>query len=234
MNTAPPPNHNASATGGSPKKGAVKHRKILRDAIGGVTKNAIARLAHKAGVKSMSALIYEEIRGILKVRLEEIISKAVIVTEHVRRKTVMVEDVQEGMHVLGYGKVLAWDGIELKRCKTYESVKEAAASKKEEGKKTRKTARGKGQISEIRFYQKQHDCVYIAMAVFERLVKEIGADYGQDLRWSGDCVAYLQMVMEDYIVSLFEDAVMCMLHAKRETLQPKDLQLARRIRGERS
>ena len=35
-------------------------------------------------------------------------------------------------------------------------------------------------------------------------------------------------------VALFEDTNLCAVHAKRVTIQPKDLQLARRIRGERS
>jgi histone H3 len=185
----------------------------------------------------MSGLIYEEIRGVLRVRLETIIEKALIVTQYMKRRTVMANDVQEGMQVLGYGKVAAWEDIQLKRCKTYEAAhekKKEGKVAKEEGKKKRKVARGNGQISQIRFYQKQHDCVYIAMAVFERLVKEIGGDYTHDLRWSGDAVAYLQMAIEDYIVSLFEDAVLCMAHAKREVLMPKDLHLARRIRGERA
>jgi hypothetical protein len=41
------------------------------------------------------------------------------------------------------------------------------------------------------------------------------------------------MVVEEYIVFLFEDAQFCAVHAKRITVQPKDLTLARRIRGER-
>jgi hypothetical protein len=43
----------------------------------------------------------------------------------------------------------------------------------------------------------------------------------------------LQEVVEEYIVFLFEDAQFCAVHAKRITVQPKDLTLARRIRGER-
>ena len=39
--------------------------------------------------------------------------------------------------------------------------------------------------------------------------------------------------MQAYIVGLFEDTNSCALHAKRVTIMPKDIQLARRIRGER-
>ena len=195
----------------------------LRDNIQGITSGAITRLAHKAGVKSMSGLVFEEVRGILKVRMESIIGKAYIITEYATRKTIMVDDIKEAMHALGYKKMLAEDDIDLKRCPTYESKKKPS---------TRRTKRGMGAIREIRFYQKQHDCVYIAMAPFQRLCKEITDDFTTDMRWSSNAINYMQLVIEDYLVSLFEDAVLCTIHASRETLQPKDLQLARRIRGE--
>ena len=45
----------------------MRHRKILRDNIQGITKPDIRRLARRAGVKRISAMIYEETRGVLKV-----------------------------------------------------------------------------------------------------------------------------------------------------------------------
>lgn len=72
------------------KGGAKRHRKILRDNIQGITKPAIrelpfrhylntrylhaavyssGRLARRGGVKRISGLIYEETRGVLKVRV---------------------------------------------------------------------------------------------------------------------------------------------------------------------
>jgi hypothetical protein len=48
------------------KGGAKRHRKILRDNIQGITKPAIRRLARRGGVKRISAMIYEETRGVLK------------------------------------------------------------------------------------------------------------------------------------------------------------------------
>ena len=40
--------------------------------------------------------------------------------------------------------------------------------------------------------------------------------------------------LPSYLVGLFEDTNLCAIHAKRVTIMPKDIQLARRIRGERS
>ena len=45
------------------------------------------------------------------------------------------------------------------------------------------------------------------------------------------CLA-LQEATEAYIVHLFEDAVLCMAHAKRKTIRLSDIRLVRRIRGE--
>lgn len=45
---------------------------------------------------------------------------------------------------------------------------------------------------------------------------------------------FLQEASEAYLVGLFEDTNLCAIHAKRVTIMPKDIQLARRIRGERA
>merc|ERR1712000_782028 len=67
------------------KGGAKRHRKILRDDIQGITKPAIRRLARRGGVKRISAMIYEETRGVLKTFLEGVIRDAVTYTEHAKR-----------------------------------------------------------------------------------------------------------------------------------------------------
>jgi histone H4 len=98
--SAPPPSSScidASAGGkggkGLGKGGAKRHRKILRDNIQGITKPAIRRLARRGGVKRISAMIYEETRGVLKTFLESVIRDAVTYTEHAKRKTVTSLDV---------------------------------------------------------------------------------------------------------------------------------------------
>ena len=51
--------------------------------------------------------------------------------------------------------------------------------------------------------------------------------------WSKSAILILQEALEDYAVHLFEDTNLCAIFAKRQTIMPKDMQLARRIRGER-
>ena len=67
-----------------------------------------------------------------------------------------------------------------------------------------------------------------------RLVREIAQDFRTDLRFQAKAVSALQEASEAYLVSLMEDTNLAAIHAKRVTIMPKDIQLARRIRGERS
>ena len=90
------------------KGGAKRHRKILRDNIQGITKPAIRRLARRGGVKRISGLIYEEVRGVLKIFLENVIRDSVTYTEHAKRKTVTAMDVvyalkRQGRTLYGFG-----------------------------------------------------------------------------------------------------------------------------------
>jgi len=52
-------------------------------------------------------------------------------------------------------------------------------------------------------------------------------------QFQSQAVLALQESAEAYLVSLFEDTNLCAIHAKRVTIMSKDLQLAKRIRGDR-
>nr|XP_054930388.1 uncharacterized protein LOC126537709 [Dermacentor andersoni] len=88
-------------------------------------------------------------------------------------------------------------------------------------------------LREIRRYQKSTDML-IRKLPFQRLVREIAQDFKTDLRFQSTAVQALQEACEAYLVGLFEDTNLCAIHAKRVTIMPKDVQLARRIRGERA
>jgi histone H3 len=86
-------------------------------------------------------------------------------------------------------------------------------------------------LREIRRYQKSTELL-IRKLPFQRLVREIAQDFKTDLRFQSSAVAALQEASEAYLVGLFEDTNLCAIHAKRVTIMSKDIQLARRIRGE--
>ena len=88
-------------------------------------------------------------------------------------------------------------------------------------------------LREIRRYQKSTELL-IRKLPFQRLVREIAQEFKTDLRFQGSAVLALQEAAEAYLVGLFEDTNLCCIHARRVTIMPKDIQLARRIRGERS
>lgn len=116
-------------------------------------------------------------------------------------------------------------------------------------------------LREIRRYQKSTELL-IRKLPFQRLVREIAQDFKTDLRFQSaaigalqvwhhltthtililahvsvctfDSVLFIQEASEAYLVGLFEDTNLCAIHAKRVTIMPKDIQLARRIRGERA
>ncbi len=88
-------------------------------------------------------------------------------------------------------------------------------------------------LREIRKYQKSTDLL-LRKLPFQRLVRDIAQEYKTDLRFQNSAVMAMQEAAEAYIVGLFEDTNLCAIHAKRVTIMPKDLQLAKRIRGERT
>jgi histone H3 len=86
-------------------------------------------------------------------------------------------------------------------------------------------------LREIRKYQKSTELLIRKLA-FQRLVREIAQVFKSDLRFQSTAILALQEASEAYLVGL-EDTNLCAIHAKRVTIMPKDIQLARRIRGER-
>ncbi|SBS95936.1 histone H3-like centromeric protein CSE4, putative [Plasmodium ovale] len=88
-------------------------------------------------------------------------------------------------------------------------------------------------LKEIRAYQASTQLL-IPKIPFVRVVKEITRLYelpDEQFRYTPEALLALQTASEAYLVSLFEDAYLCSLHANRVTLMPKDIHLARRIRG---
>ena len=88
-------------------------------------------------------------------------------------------------------------------------------------------------LREIRKFQRSTD-LCIRKLPFQRLVREITQEFKTDLKFQSIALLALQEAAEAYMVALFQDANLCAIHCKRVTLRTCDLQLARRIRGERS
>ena len=95
-------------------------------------------------------------------------------------------------------------------------------------------------LKQIRQYQKSTELL-IRKLPFQRLVREIASDSEViksplcgKVRFQSAAIMALQEATEAYLVGLFEDSNLCAIHARQVTIMPKDIQLARRIRGERA
>lgn len=86
-------------------------------------------------------------------------------------------------------------------------------------------------LREIRRFQKSTDLL-IRKLPFQRLVREVAEGVAKDLRFQSTALLALQEAAEAFLVGLFEDTNLCAIHAKRVTIKPSDMKLARRIRGD--
>jgi len=88
-------------------------------------------------------------------------------------------------------------------------------------------------LREIKRYQKSTDLLLLKLP-FQRVVREVALSVSRidgPLRWQSQAIVALQEASEAFLVGLFHDANLCAIHAKRVTIQQKDIQLARRLRA---
>lgn len=88
-------------------------------------------------------------------------------------------------------------------------------------------------LREIRRYQRSCELL-ICKLPFQRVVREVAEKFKEGLRFNSHAIMALQEASEAYLIGLFADTNLCAIHARRVTIFPKDIQLAHRIRGERS
>lgn len=86
-------------------------------------------------------------------------------------------------------------------------------------------------LREIRCYQKSA-ALLVPKKPFQELVRDLALDFKEELRFQPSSLGALQEAAEAHIVGLLEDSNLCAIHAKRVTIMAKDINLARRIRGE--
>ncbi|KAL8692239.1 MAG: hypothetical protein Q9218_002692 [Villophora microphyllina] len=79
-------------------------------------------------------------------------------------------------------------------------------------------------LREIRKYQGNFDLL-IRKLPFQRLVREIAGDFQNDLRFQSSAIMALQSAAEAYLVSILQATNRCAIHAKRVTIQAKDMGL---------
>ena len=120
------------------------------------------------------------------------------------------------------------------------SMRAKAKNRKEELKEApvkRRKKPGQGALREIKFQQARTELL-IRKLPFNRLVRGLASQVEckrktmKDIRFQKTALLALQEASEACLTSLFEDANLCAIHARRQTLMTRDIELARRIRGE--
>ena len=96
-------------------------------------------------------------------------------------------------------------------------------------------------LREIRRYQQSTECL-VKRTPFQKLIREISQEYrvcpdglrtpSVQVHFQSTAIVTLQEAAENFIVGLFEDVNLLVVHAKRVTVMPRDIRLPLRIRGD--
>ena len=120
--------------------------------------------------------------------------------------------------------------------RTVESKRRAAELREKNGqaevrRMRRRFKPGTVALREIKKYQ-SYTRPLLPRLPFQRLVRSVVDGIDSSLKLQAQALLALQEAAESFLVGLFEDANLCAVHAMRVTIMQKDIQLARRIRGD--
>ena len=212
--------------------GSKTTRKAYHDSIQGLTKPVFKRILARGGVKFISGLIYEELRGVSKVLLENLVRAATIVCEGRRAKTITQSDYELAARTLGVSTISAAKQLKAVRaCVGRRSGKKHTTRESEDEQEGgRKFHPGTVSLRNIRKYQKSN-CFFFPRAAFKRLIHEISDDYSGvgKFRQSEDGLIYAQAILEYFLVEIANAANLVAIHSKRKTIMPKDISLVRNL-----
>ena len=109
-------------------------------------------------------------------------------------------------------------------------LKKGTRARDGRGRLLRQLKPGTYALREIRFYQRSR-VFLIPMLAFQRFVREVCIDVAKSFRWQAIALYHLQVAAKAYLVGVLADTNLCAIHRKCMTIFPKDLHLARRLRG---
>ena len=193
-------------------------RQIYRDSLNAITDSAITRLARKSGALRLSGDVYDNVRSDLRNYLEDIEHKAILFTNHNYRMTVTKSDVESALHTY---IALGQSGS----CHSYDSHLKPSKA----GAKKRKSKSGVKALREIRYHQKNSNCLVIPKASFSRLAREVAQDFHSYPRFQEDALFLLQTAAENHLTNLFDLSVSTAVSNDRKTVSGKDIRYARKV-----
>lgn len=168
-----------------------------------MNKITLHRMALVAGIERTNSEALDEMIKITTYYLKRIIEYASIYAEYFNRKTIMASDVTQAIEKIGFAKLYEIQKGKHKRCHV---------------------SHEKNPKKRMKEYQRQFDCFYISKTGFEKTVKTISKkEYS--IRWSEDALFNMQIEIEHFIIKMFKLGRKLMIHSKRVTLYPEDLEL---------
>ncbi|CAL8316403.1 unnamed protein product [Arctogadus glacialis] len=217
-------------------KGGKKRRKTRKESYAIYVYKVLKQVHPDTGISSKAMGIMNSFVNDI---FERIAGEASRLAHYNKRSTITSREIQTAVRLLLPGELAKHAVSEGTKAVTkYTSSKKQLATKAARKsapatggvKKPHRYRPGTVALREIRRYQKSTELL-IRKLPFQRLVREIAQDFKTDLRFQSSAVMALQEASEAYLVGLFEDTNLCAIHAKRVTIMPKDIQLARRKTG---
>jgi histone H3/H4 len=219
----------------NPKKTVKKTKKNLKNSVSHITEPALQRILRRAGVKRISNKVYNHLRKEIRAYLDKILFKVILITQHDGRKTVQIKDLETGLYMC---KIYLLAGINQNAKRTVSLIscnsrKKSSIKHKISEKSDKETHHrfkpGTVAMKQVKFQQKNSNYLAIPKNNFVNLVKEYISINEPNMRFASGVYDLLQLVVENHFISLARNANMIALHAKRETLYSKDLELSTRV-----
>ena len=98
-------------------------------------------------------------------------------------------------------------------------------------KKYRRYKPGQLALKEIKYYQRKPGFI-IPISAIRRLCLEIGYEFKPNISFQMHAYRLLQEAAEWYMVRVFKDTNLLAIHARRVTICPRDMILARKVSGD--
>jgi len=170
-----------------------------------MSKPTIKRLSERAGIKSLSSDVYEDVRGLLRQFLKYIISKSIIVVQYRKHKTLERKDLVLALRLQNryyqYKYLIAEADVTVKTTTSFKTCKL-------EKRKSRKTKAKPGALAirNIKYNQSNSDCLMFPKETFKNLMREIVAENPtvEKLQIRKNYLFMLQFVAELAIQTVFK------------------------------
>jgi histone H3/H4 len=172
----------------------------------------VARFVAGPGSRNKLAIgkaVYAPVRHVVGKWLSEVVEKSAVVAENANRKTVNRQDVIHALKSMGLIVHGGKSKLSKAMCEKYVATKGM-----------------KGHAKQVMV-----DCHQIGMTAFTRILNHIMSEHKIHIKFTKEAKLQLLYQTESFIRAIFSRAIVSAAHAKRRTIQPKDLTVVASILG---